>query len=120
MRNSSGEQVSFDTLDMLPELVESLESSNLLSLFLTFVSFCQAQSQLQVKLSLKTELALISINPAPTHPPTPNSTHPGKFIFQHFSVNDGQVSLQKYVRTQSARQRQFLMQIEDVFNFLGK
>ena len=31
-------------------------------------SFCQAQSQLQVKLSLKTELALISTNPA-THPP---------------------------------------------------
>jgi hypothetical protein len=31
---------------------------------------CQAQSQLQVKLSLKTELALFSINPAPTHPPT--------------------------------------------------
>ena len=45
--------------------------------------YCQAQSQLQVKLSLKTELALISVNPA--HP------HPGKFIFQHFSVNVDQV-----------------------------
>ena len=45
-------------------------------------NFCQAQSQFQVKLSLKTELALISVNPAP---------HPGKFIFQHFSVNVEQV-----------------------------
>jgi hypothetical protein len=32
------------------------------------VGYCQAQPKLQVKLSLKTELALISINPAPTHP----------------------------------------------------
>ena len=30
---------------------------------------CQAQPKLQVKLSLKAELALISINPAPTTPP---------------------------------------------------
>ena len=51
-----------------------------------YLFYCQAQSQLQVKLILKTELALISLNPAP-HP-----THPGKFIFQHFSVNVDQVS----------------------------
>ena len=34
---------------------------------------CQAQSQLQVKLSLKTELALFSINPARTPTPTRQS-----------------------------------------------
>ena len=41
--------------------------------------------QLQVKLCLKDELALISANPA-THP------HMWKFIFQHFAVNIDQVS----------------------------
>ena len=35
-----------------------------------FTKYCQAQSQLQVKLSLKTELALVSANPA-NHPPHP-------------------------------------------------
>ena len=52
--------------------------------------YCQAQSQLQVELSLKTELALFSFN-------TP--TRPGKFIFQHFSVNVDQVPLQEYSQT---------------------
>jgi hypothetical protein len=53
--------------------------------------YCQAQPQLQVKHSLKAELALFSLNPAtPTlHP------RPGKFIFQHLSVNVDHVSLQK-------------------------
>ena len=45
------------------------------------LGFCQAQSQLQVKLSLKTELALIPINPAPTHP------HPGKFNLKLISTH---------------------------------
>ena len=62
---------------------------NLLCTFLTQkccpLKYCQAHSQLQVKLSLNTELALISVNPAP---PTP---HLGKFIFQHLSVNVDQV-----------------------------
>jgi hypothetical protein len=31
-------------------------------------NYCQAQPKLQVKLSLKAELVLIYINPAPTHP----------------------------------------------------
>ena len=30
--------------------------------------YCQAQPQLQVKLSVKAELALISVNPATPHP----------------------------------------------------
>ena len=69
--------------------------------------YCQAQPKLQVKLSLKAELALFSLDP-PTHPTqyvaeapvyvaeSPHPTHPGKSIFQHFSVNDEQVSLQEY------------------------
>jgi hypothetical protein len=44
---------------------------------------CQAQSQLQVKLSLKTELALFFFNPA-THPPT--LTPPGKVYFPTFFI----------------------------------
>jgi hypothetical protein len=54
----------------------------------------QSQSQLQVKLSLKTELALFSCNPAthpppdphpPTHPTPPTPTHPpGKVYFPTF------------------------------------
>jgi hypothetical protein len=42
---------------------------------------CQAQSQLQVKLSLKTELALFPLNPA-TPPPAPHP--PGKVYFPTF------------------------------------
>ena len=40
--------------------------------------FCQAQAQLWVKLSLKAELALVSLNPSthPTHPPSPTHTNP--------------------------------------------
>ena len=49
--------------------------------------YCQAQPKLQVKLSLKAELTLISISSA-THTP-------GKFIFQHFSVNVDQVCSQE-------------------------
>ena len=49
--------------------------------------------QLQVKLILKAELALISVNPA-THPPTPHP-RPGKYIFQQFLVNVNQVTLQE-------------------------
>ena len=49
----------------------------------------KAQSQLQVKLSLKTELVLFSLNPA-THPP-----RPGKFIFKHLSVNVDQLCSQE-------------------------
>ena len=52
-------------------------------------SSAQASSQAKVR----AELALISINPAPNLPPPP--TNPGKFIFQHFSVNDDQVSIQE-------------------------
>jgi hypothetical protein len=37
--------------------------------------YCQAQPQLKVKLSLKAELALVSINQA-THPPAQPPTHP--------------------------------------------
>ena len=33
------------------------------------ITYCQAQPKLQVKLSLKAELVLISINPAPTQQP---------------------------------------------------
>ena len=44
---------------------------------------CHVQSQLQVKISLKTELALFSLNPA-THPTHP-ATHPrGKVYFPTF------------------------------------
>ena len=53
---------------------------------------CQAQPQLQVKLSLKAELALFSINPAPTHPPG--------FFFKHFYILGPK--------------------LEDDLNFLGK
>ena len=49
-------------------------------------------------LCLKAELALISANPA-----TPR---PGKFIFQHFSVNLDQETLQEYSRTQIGRRPQ--------------
>ena len=60
---------------------------NLLCTFLTQkccpLKYCQAQSQLQVKLSLKTELALISVNPAtpppPTNPPPLPSTRESLF-----------------------------------------
>ena len=48
-------------------------------IFFTFY-FCRAQPQL---LSLKAELVLISINQA----------HPEKFSYQHFSMNNNQVSL---------------------------
>ena len=40
-------------------------------------AYCQAQPQLQVKLSLKAELALILVSPA-THPHSP----PGKVYFE--------------------------------------
>ena len=61
--------------------------------------------QLQVKLCLKAELALVSTNPA-THPPNPLHPRPGKFIFQHLSVNLYQVTLQEYSRTQIGRRPQ--------------
>jgi hypothetical protein len=83
-------------------------------------SNCQAQSQFQVKLSLKTELALFSLNPAThTHPQPP---HPGKFIFQHFSVKVDRVNLQEYSWNQIGRQPQFCgkWKIEDDLNYFAK
>ena len=65
------------------------------------LSIAKLSPQLQVKLCLKAELVLISANPA-THP------RPGKFIFQHFSVNLDQETLQEYSRTQIGRRSQFL------------
>ena len=70
-----------------------------------------SSAQLQVKLSLKAELALISVNPA-THP-----HHPRPEIL--FSSID-QVTLKEYVRTQLWRRPQFVRQMEDDLNFLGK
>jgi hypothetical protein len=71
---------------------------------LTKTHFCQAQSQLQVKLSLKTELVLFSFNPATHPPPThPAPPRPGKFNFQLFSVNVDQVAIQEYIRIQIGR-----------------
>ena len=63
---------------------------------------------------LKAELALIFINPAPT------TTHPEKFIFQHFSVNDDQVSLDEWNRSLIWRRPQLFRQTEDDLNFIGK
>ena len=40
--------------------------------------YCQAQPQLQVKLSLKAELALFSVNPAP--PPSPGKVYFPTFV----------------------------------------
>ena len=45
-----------------------LKAVNISPYLKDFLLYCQAQPQLQVKLSMKAELALISINPAPTHP----------------------------------------------------
>jgi hypothetical protein len=56
---------------------------------LSYFQFCQAQSQLQGKLRLKTELALFFFNPfthPPTHPPTP-PTPPGKVYFPNFFID---------------------------------
>ena len=89
-------------------------------------NYCQAQPQLQVKLSLKAELALISVKPAahpchPGHPPThPRHLRLGKLIFQHFSVNVDQVSFQEYSRNPIGRRPQFFRQMEDDLNFLDK
>ena len=44
-------------------------------------------------------------------------THQGKYIFQHLSMNDGQVSLQEYSRTWFGRRPQFFSQMEDDLNF---
>jgi hypothetical protein len=62
-----------------------------------FLSLCIAKlsPQLQVKLCLKAELALFLLNPATTTPHHHPHIRPGKFIFQHFSVNVDQVSLQE-------------------------
>ena len=60
------------------------------------------------------ELALFLLNPAT---PTPR---PGKFIFQHFSVNVDQVTLQEYIRTQIGRRPKYFRQMEDDLHFLGK
>jgi hypothetical protein len=74
-------------------------------------NFCQAQPQLQVKLSLKAELALFSLNPATStrhsHPPPTPATHtrhpnlpsmpnlfpPTQFIFHHFLTKKAQTNL---------------------------
>ena len=53
---------------------------------LKFELYCQAQPQLQVKLSLKAELALLSINPAPTHQLTPHPHHPSPPIEDNLNV----------------------------------
>ena len=66
---------------------------------------CQAQSQHQVNLSLKTELALFSLIRTYFHPPTP--TRLWKFIFQHFSLNLDQITLEEYSRIQIGRRPQF-------------
>ena len=57
----------------------------------------------------------LSVNFELVHQPHP----PGKVFSQHFSVNDGQESLQEYSRTQFVRRPQFFRQIEDNLNFLG-
>jgi hypothetical protein len=49
----------------------------------------------------------------PQFPLIQQFTHPGKFIFQHFSDNDDQVS-----SNQIARLPQIVRQIEDKLNFL--
>ena len=88
-----------------------------------------SSAQLQVKHSLKAELALISVNPA-THP---HPRHPGKFIFQHFLMDVGQVRsyqleddlnfLEYGRRPQFLRKwktTSFLGKMEDDLKILGK
>ena len=84
--------------------------------FWVHCGYCQAQSQLQVKLSLKTELALISNNPAPTHPHPP-----GKVIFQHFSVYVRQVSLHELGNNLNGKEKMTSIfgQMEDDLTFGG-
>ena len=59
--------------------------------------FCQAQPRLQVKLSLKAELALFSFDPA---------------LIQHFWLNSGQVSLKEHSRTNLEDNLNVFRQIE--------
>ena len=81
--------------------------------------YCQAQPQLQVKLSLKAELALISVNPA-THPRHPHPATPTTLARESLFSSIDQVTLKEYVRTQLWRRPQFVRQMEDDLNFLGK
>ena len=86
------------------------------------VKYCQAQPQLQAKLSLKAELALISLNPATHPPPTP---HPyQESFFQHVSVTVDKVCQQEleddlYFLV-NGRRPQFCLRIEDYLIFFSK
>jgi hypothetical protein len=54
---------------------------------------------------LKVELAIFSLNPATPSPTLNRQPRPGKFIFQHFSVNVDQVSSLNFLG--NGRQQQF-------------
>ena len=68
---------------------------------------------ISAKLSLSPSLALFLLNPA-------TLTRPEKFIFQQFSGNVDQVTLQEYIRTPIGRRPKYFRQMEDDLNFLGK
>jgi hypothetical protein len=59
--------------------------------------YCQAQPQLQVKLSLKAEFALVSIIPA-THPPPPPPTHPPVKVYLATDFNRIEAKLQSLTK----------------------
>ena len=77
--------------------------------------YCQAQPKLQVKLSLKAELALFSINPATHHqPPTP--THPPTRNISEIAGNE-QNLLSNIGRSTLVELKTLLKNMEDDLTF---